>query len=140
MSLKILVAIFVSLSAGVAVGMGFVAFITVLGIIPRMMQLTKTERMILLYEAAAIFGVITGSWLSLSEPVFTLLPSLLSIAGLFYGIFVGMLAAALTEVLNVFPILAKRIRLEERLLYLLMAMVLGKIFGSLFHWIYFVNL
>ena len=55
------------------------------------------------------------------------------------GVFVGMLAAALTEVLNVFPILAKRVGIEDRIIILIMAIVLGKIFGSLFHWIYFVN-
>jgi stage V sporulation protein AB len=53
--------------------------------------------------------------------------------------FIGMLAAALTEVLNVFPILAKRIGLGDKIVILLMAIVFGKIIGSLFHWIYFVN-
>jgi stage V sporulation protein AB len=56
------------------------------------------------------------------------------------GIFNGMLAAALTEVLNVFPVLSKRIGIQEKIIYLLMALVLGKIAGSLFQWIYFVDL
>ena len=60
--------------------------------------------------------------------------------GLADGIFNGMLAAALTEVLNVFPILSKRIGIQEKIIYLLMALVLGKIAGSLFQWIYFVDL
>jgi stage V sporulation protein AB len=51
-----------------------------------------------------------------------------------------MLAAALTEVLNVFPVLSKRIGIQEKIIYLLMALVLGKIAGSLFQWIYFVDL
>jgi stage V sporulation protein AB len=50
-----------------------------------------------------------------------------------------MLAAALTEVLNVFPILAKRIGVDGKIAILLMAFVFGKVFGSLFQWIYFVN-
>lgn len=52
--------------------------------------------------------------------------------GLFDGIFVGMLAAALTEVLNVLPILAKRLQMTHYLFGLLMAMVCGKVAGSLF--------
>lgn len=55
------------------------------------------------------------------------------------GTFIGMLAAALTEVLNVLPILAKRVRVEEKIIVLLVALVLGKVIGSLFHWIYFVK-
>lgn len=54
--------------------------------------------------------------------------------GLLDGIFVGMLAAALTEVLNVLPILAKRLHMTQYLFGLLMAMVCGKVAGSLFDW------
>ena len=50
-----------------------------------------------------------------------------------------MMAAALTEVLNVWPILAKRIGVDDKIVILIMAIVFGKIFGSLFHWIYFVR-
>ncbi|MCU9613760.1 stage V sporulation protein AB [Caldibacillus lycopersici] len=137
---KILFVIIVGLACGLAVGAGFVAFITVLSIIPRLMQLTKTMTKILYYEAAVVLGVVSGAWLSLQEPVFSINRYFLLVFGLFYGVFVGMLSAALTEVLNVFPLLAKRIKLQERLLYLLMAMVFGKIFGSLFHWIFFVDM
>ena len=50
-----------------------------------------------------------------------------------------MLAAALTEVLNVLPILAKRVGVVGKIIVLLVALVLGKVIGSLFHWIYFVK-
>ena len=140
MILEIIFILIVGLSAGFAVGAGFVAFITVLGIIPRLMQLTKSMKMILYYEWAAILGVVAGAWISLQEPRFLIHNSFMIIFGLFYGAFVGMLAAALYEALNVFPILFKRINMQDRLVYLLMALVFGKVFGSLFHWIYFVNL
>ena len=48
----------------------------------------------------------------------------------------GMLAAALTEVLNVFPVLAKRLGIDGKIIILIMAIVLGKIFGSIFQWVY----
>src|SRR5690554_6831853 len=130
MTVKILFCIIIGLSGGVAVGAGFVAFITVLGIIPRLMQLTKSMKMLIHYEGAVVLGSISGAWLGLQQPVFSFPKLLLCLLGIFYGVFVGMLAAALYEVLDVFPILFKRIRLNERIFQLIMALVLGKIFGS----------
>ncbi len=130
---------FLSLAGGLAVGAGFVAFLTVLGIIPRLTQLSKTMKMIHWYEWAIVLGAVVGTLASLREPMMGLSPLFTIPLGLTEGVFVGMLAAGLTEVLNVFPILAKRIGIEDRIQILMMAIVLGKIFGSLFHWIYFVN-
>lgn len=126
--------VFIGFSGGLAVGGGFVAFITVLGLIPRLLQLTKTYRYIKIYTACVIIGLLFGSYLSfadvnLEQPTF-----LLVIWGLFHGIFNGMLAAALTEVLNVFPILTRRIRMEHSLLIFMMAVMFGKVLGSLFQW------
>jgi stage V sporulation protein AB len=131
--------IFVGFSGGLAVGAGFVAFLTVLGVIPRVTQLTKTMKWIAAYEWGVVLGAICGSWMSLRDPILFLTPYVLIPLGLFSGVFVGMLAAALTEVLNVFPILAKRMGVSEQIVVLLMAVVFGKVVGSLFHWIYFVD-
>jgi len=131
--------VFVGFSGGIAVGTGFVAFLSVIGIIPRLTQLTKTIKKIRAYEFAVILGAIFGCWISLRNTVFNL-PNIFSVfIGLLAGIFIGMLAAALTEVLNVFPIVAKRIGIQKKIVYLLMAIALGKVFGSLFHWIYFIE-
>ncbi|MES9684385.1 stage V sporulation protein AB [Bacillus sp. AFS001701] len=131
--------VFVGFSGGIAVGTGFVAFLSVIGIIPRLTQLTKTIKKIRAYEFAVILGALFGCWISLRNTVFNL-PNIFSVfIGLLAGIFIGMLAAALTEVLNVFPILAKRIGIQKKIVYLLMAIALGKVFGSLFHWIYFIE-
>lgn len=140
MAVEALFAILIGLSGGLAVGSGLVAFITVLGIIPRLVQLTKTQKAIQAYEIAVITGAIIGSIATLHDIKGTF-PAVLTIpVGLAAGMFVGMLAAALTEVLNVFPILARRIGMEKNIIVLVMAIVLGKILGSLFHWIFFVKL
>jgi stage V sporulation protein AB len=55
--------------------------------------------------------------------------------GVLAGCFVGMLAAALTEVINVLPIMAKRLGIDGYMMWLLMAMILGKVIGSLFEWL-----
>ncbi|WP_421379361.1 stage V sporulation protein AB [Bacillus salacetis] len=140
MTINILLLGFVGLAGGLAVGSGLVAFLTVLGIIPRLTQLTKTMKMIHFYEWAVVFGAVIGSIFSLNEFTLAFSPFFLVPMGLLSGIFVGMLAAALTEVLNVLPILTKRIGINDRIITLLMAIVLGKVIGSLFHWIYFVRL
>lgn len=132
--------VLIGFSGGIAVGGGFVAFITLLGLIPRLLQLTKTYQLIKVYTACVILGLLTGSYLSfahiqLEQPVIILITW-----GLFHGIFNGMLAAALTEVLNVFPILTRRIRMEHSLLIFMMAIMFGKMFGSLFQWTIIVKL
>lgn len=134
-----LIQVIIGFSGGLAVGAGFVAFITVLGIIPRLIQLSKTEAYIKVYCASVILGLLLGTYFSFAEVTFDYPLLILLIWGLFHGIFNGMLAAALTEVLNVFPILSRRIRVENYMLLLLMAIVFGKIVGSLFQWTYFVK-
>jgi len=129
---------FVGFSGGLAVGTGFVAFLSVIGIIPRLTQITKTISKLRAFERSVLLGSLFGCWISLRDTVLYLPNIFLVIIGGISGIFIGMLAAALTEVLNVFPILAKRVGIQKKIVYLLMAIALGKVFGSLFHWIYFV--
>ncbi len=136
---NVVLVMFVGLAGGLAVGSGFVAFLSVLGVIPRLMQLTKTMKRIRYYEWAVVLGAVIGGMSTLWDPIFHLTAYLLVLIGLASGIFVGMIAAALTEVLNVLPILAKRIGIDGQIVFLLMAIVFGKIIGSLFQWIYFVD-
>lgn len=139
MTIKFVFVIFIGIASGLAIGAGFVAFLTVLGIIPRLTQLTKTMKMIHFYEWSVVLGVLAGSAATLWD--FTLhFPSWLLIPlGASSGVFIGMVAAALTEVLNVLPILAKRIGIDGQIVILLMALVFGKIAGSLYQWIYFIG-
>ena len=137
--ISILAIIFLGLASGLSVGSGFVAFLTVLGIIPRLTQLSKTMKMIQHYERAVVLGALSGVGASLRDPILNFPSFSLILLGVTGGIFYGMLAAALTEVLNVFPILAKRIRLDGEIIILIMAIVLGKICGSIFQWVYFVH-
>lgn len=128
--------ILIGLSGGFAVGSGFVAFIAVLDIIPRLTQLTNSMRYIRWYEWALVSGAVCFTVLDFFQivirlPIFTMIGF-----GLISGVFVGTLAAGLTEVLNVFPILAKRLSMDRFILVFLMAMVFGKIIGSIIQWIW----
>ncbi|MTH52248.1 stage V sporulation protein AB [Bacillus mangrovi] len=140
MIISILFILFLGLAWGFAVGAGFVAFLAVLGIIPRLSQLTKTMAYIQGYEWSVVAGAAAGGWMSLRNTVLHL-PKIAAVPiGLMDGMFIGLLAAALTEVLNVLPILAKRIGIAEQIIIMLMAIVLGKVCGSLYHWLVFVHL
>jgi len=129
--------IIIGLSGGIAVGSGMVAFLVVLDIIPRLTQLTRSVAYLQRYEEAVIVGSIFFTITDFQDMKF-MLPSIVTcIFGLFAGCFVGLLAAALTEVVNVLPILAKRIGMESYMVWLLMAMVIGKVAGSLFEWLFY---
>ncbi len=133
------VEILIGFAGGLAVGGGFVAFMTLLGVIPRLVQLSKTDSLLKMYVASVICGSLLGTYMSFTSLAWNQPLILLIVWGSFHGIFNGMLAAALTEVLNVFPIITKRIGLEKYLLWFVMALVFGKIFGSLFQWLLFVH-
>lgn len=129
--------IFVGLSGGIAVGAGFVAFLMVLDLIPRLVQLSRSVRFLAHYEMAVILGAFFWTITDFFEWGFPLFRLGAMFVGLLDGIFVGMLAAALTEVLNVIPILARRMGLNQYVVWLLLAMAAGKVIGSLFEWIIF---
>ncbi|EXX88244.1 stage V sporulation protein AB [Paenibacillus darwinianus] len=130
--------ILIGLSGGVAVGSGLVALLVILDLIPRLAQLAKAYRKSRWFETAIVVGAVYWTFAdffgwTLHLPRHLLLPAV----GLLDGVFIGMLAAALTEVVNVLPIMAKRLRLSDYLIALVMAMVLGKVAGSLFDWLVF---
>jgi stage V sporulation protein AB len=130
-------AAFIGLAGGIAVGSGVVAFLVVLDIIPRLAQLTRSFSKIHAYEAAVVLGSLLFTLVDFSDVHMHLFPLGAALVGLFAGCFVGLLAAALTEIVNVLPILAKRVGMDSYRVGLLMAMIFGKVFGSLFEWLFY---
>ncbi|MCZ6941999.1 stage V sporulation protein AB, partial [Bacillus mycoides] len=86
--------VLIGLAGGIAVGSGYVAFLAVLGIIPRLAQLTRSGKHIQYFEWAVIAGTLTGAWCSLKNITFQTSQYWLVILGIFCGTFIGMLAAA----------------------------------------------
>ncbi|AKF95370.1 stage V sporulation protein AB [Brevibacillus laterosporus] len=138
MMLLYLFVIVMGLGWGLAVGSGLVAFLSVLDIIPRLTQLSSSHSFIRSYEWAIVLGALWFTWCDYFAISVQLPAVLTAVVGSFAGIFVGMLAAGLTEVLNVFPILTKRLGLHDYMRNFLMAMVLGKIVGSLLQWTFYL--
>ncbi|MNN00242.1 hypothetical protein D3C81_1128280 [compost metagenome] len=130
----LLVTLFLGLAGGIAVGGGVIALYIVLDMIPRLAQVTRSYDKVHWYEGAMVGGSVVGTVADFWDLHFHGPWIGSGVVGLFDGFFVGMLAAALTEVLNVLPILAKRLHMQRYLLGLLLAMVCGKVAGSLFEW------
>jgi len=126
----------IGLAGGFAVGSAFVALLIVLDLIPRLVQLTRAHRRSAIFESGILIGALYWSCADLFDWSFKLPDMLLLLPAIFQGLFVGMFAAALTEVLNVIPIISRRFKLRPYLFSLLMAMVLGKVSGSLVDWLW----
>ena len=138
MFLKSLFLIIIGLSAGLGIAAGTFAFLFVIRVIPRMVQKAKIEHKIIYIENIVFRGIMFGTIMSLfswkKKWLFTLLGrSILTIAGLSAGIFVGCFAVALAEILDTFPIFFRRLHLKDDFgVVLVFVMAFGKMIGSLF--------
>ena len=127
----------VGLSAGAAASAGVFALITVIGILPRWAGHTRTARHVSLYEWSVILGGTAGNLIFLLQPSLPGKEILEAAAGLFMGIFVGGLIMSLAEVLDVFPILLRRGRIQSGIPWMVLSIGIGKMLGA---YLYFSNL
>ena len=131
-----LLQLFIGLSSGILIGASYVALLVIFDLIPRLAQVSKAYHQSKKLELALVLGAFLFSILDMLNFKFQL-PSLVTqlFGGIFNGIFVGMLAAALAEVMNVLPIIAKRLKLVASIKSLMIAMVCGKVVASLIDWL-----
>lgn len=115
---------------GAAVAAGLFAFIATVGVVTRLAAGTKTAKRLMLYETIAIIAVTLANGVDLFHWTIPDVWGTRIICGLFSGIFVGCLAAALAEVVNVFPVMTRRLRLTKGMPYLVLAFALGKGLGA----------
>lgn len=123
--------ILLGIASGIFVAGGLFAFVTMIGVVQRMAVRSKTAKHAMLYEDVVIIGGslgnlfymfnwgIPGGYLSLI------------LYGWFSGFYVGCLAFALAETLNVLPLLSKRVKLTIGLPYVILVFAIGKLVGSL---------
>ncbi|MBQ8662668.1 MAG: stage V sporulation protein AB [Eubacterium sp.] len=122
------------LVCGIATAAGVVALVSSLGITPRMVGKSTTAKHILLYEDFIMAGAVIGTIFAVFNfGMFFLGTWFLILGGIFAGIFVGCLAAALAEVLQVWPILFRRTHLKYGLGLSMLCFSIGKAFGGLYY-------
>ena len=121
----------VGLASGVAVAAGLFSFLIGLGVVSDFADRTHTGQQILLYEDCIMAGGILGNifWVyGIKIPGGNYL---VPVFGLFSGIFVGCWSMALAEILNIFPIFIRRIKILKCVPWLIFGMALGKSLGAL---------
>lgn len=131
----------IGLACGALVAAGMFTFITMLGIVTRLAQITKTARYILHYESWICAGAMLGNllWMAVTmmedfenwgmiQPVWTVC---LFVFGGLAGAFTGCLIGAIAEILNAFPIMFRRIRFREGTAWVIAALAAGKFAGVL---------
>lgn len=139
--LKIAFIIFICFSSGLVISSAVFAFIGAVGVIPSIASRTNTSKYIRLYEEAIILGGIFGASHSFINYDFNLGFSLITITFVIIyfiaiGIFIGVLASSLAEVIDVIPTFSKRAGIKKGIGLLMLSMAIGKGLGSI---IYFLN-
>lgn len=127
--------IFIGFTSGLVIAGAVFAFITIVGVVPRLAQKTGTTKKIKVYESALALGGIFGTLatiVNLYLPIGHVGTVVVSAAN---GIFIGCLAMSLAEVLNVIPIFSRRARLQRGLFFLVLAIAIGKLVGSLLYFL-----
>ena len=121
------------LSAGMGTAAGLFSFIIGLGVVSDFADRTHTGEKILWYEDCIAAGGILGNLFWVYQICIPGGRWLLSVFGLFSGIFVGCWSMALAEVLNIFPIFVRRIKLIKCIPFLILGMALGKGIGAIWY-------
>ena len=126
----------IGLSAGITVAAGLFSFIISLGVVSDFADRTHTGKHVLLYETSVALGGILGNILIIYEVPIGMGEVLVPVFGLLAGIFAGCWAMALAEILNVFPIFIRRVKLLKCIPYIILSMAIGRGLGAL---IFFFN-
>ena len=129
---QILLAI-VGLSGGVVVSAGLFALIVEIGVISDFADRTHTADHILLYEDCTALGGILGNLMFLLKWPIPFQTVALPLFGLLSGVFVGCWAMGLAEILNVFPVFIRRIKIVRYTTAFVISIAVGRGAGALLY-------
>lgn len=130
-----LILILSSIGGGVLVGGAYAAFITLIKLFPRLIQLTETNRCLKLYEDMYIAGGFLASFVYFSDFSIKLGKIGALLMGFVLGSFIGLFSSALAETLNVIPIIAQKFKLNRKENAIKAALLIGKVSGSLYYFL-----
>lgn len=152
--MRILFLVLLGLGYGMLASAGVFTVFVAVGLVPRFAGKTHTAGKILVYEEMVVFGTLIGglwsvypefsqvaAWAQQKFPEHLILIRNLGVVaqgifGLFSGMFVGCLALAIAEMLDSFPILARRVSFRHGLGLAILSLALGKVFGSFWYFLY----
>lgn len=120
----------IGLSSGMIVAAGLFSFITGLGVVSDLADRTHTGEHVTLYEDAISLGGILGNAFWIYGVSIPGAGWALPVFGLTAGIFTGCWAMALAELLDVFPVFIRRIKLVRCIPWAILGTAIGKGVGS----------
>jgi len=127
--------VIIGFASGLVIAGAVYAFLTIVGVVPRLAQKTRTTMQIKYHETALALGGIFGT-LTIIFQFYVPIGSIGTVAISFAnGIFFGCLAMSLAEVLNVIPIFTRRARLQRGMFFIVLAIAFGKLVGSLMYFL-----
>ncbi len=124
---------FIGLAAGGIIAAGVFAFLAIIGVFPRLIGKTGTNRHIMLYETVIVLGGILGNVADLYNFPIPLGWPFNALFGLASGVFVGCLVMSLAETLKTLPVISRRIHMAVGLQYVILSVALGKLTGGLIY-------
>ncbi|HHV39272.1 MAG TPA: stage V sporulation protein AB [Tepidimicrobium sp.] len=133
--MKSLFMAFLGISGGITIGSAIAAFLTLLRLIPRITQITETNEHIRLFEYVMMLGAVMFSFIYFSDFKLNMSKYLCIPVGLIMGTFLGLFTSALAEVLNVIPVLVKKLKAKHELEFIIIALIFGKLAGALYYWL-----
>ncbi len=125
---------FVGFCEGLLTGGSVIALVVILEVIPRICEFSGTEKYTWIYDDFTVLGAVWGSlsaYISIKFN-FGIIPVI--VWGLFSGTFVGIVAVALADVLDVIPVVLKRLRIENYVTVFVITMLLGRMLGALVYY------
>lgn len=131
MLIKMCFLFIIGLAGGNVIAAGLYAFISLLKILPRLSSCSNTVKYTLFYEDCVTLGAIIGNLVFIFQWKIPLGMPFMIVYAVFSGLFVGCLAIALAEILNVIPTFARRVKLRAGLPFLIICTAIGKGVGAL---------
>lgn len=138
--MRLLLSSLIGLSTGITIGSAAAAFFTLLNFISRMIQVMNAKKRINLYQNSVVLGATICSLMYFFHMSLKLYKIFSSLISLVMGIFVGMFSSALAEVLNVMPVLSKKLKVKHKLKYIKISLLFGKVLGALWYWLVFIKM
>lgn len=135
--MRSIILIILAFGGGNVVGGAFAAFITLIQLFPRLLQVSESSEYIKILQNVFIVGTITFLSLYFSDVNFKISTPIIMFLGLVFGTFIGLFSSALAEVLNVIPILAKKLKIKRQVKYIIYSLLAGKVLGSIYFWTLF---
>lgn len=120
----------IGLAGGGAIAGAYVVVVSTLGVYTRLAAWAKEGRHLFRIELLLLAGTVLGTIVTNYDVSLPFGSIGLGVLGLFFGIYTGCLAAAIADVVKLFPIFCRRVHLRKGLPYIIALVGAGKAIGT----------